>query len=267
MNAARLALGTALLLCQPLFAQPFVQGPVTVYDYEVLERREQPRENFVQGLEIHGDTLYMGTGQYGSSHLREYHFPTMELQRDHALPASLFGEGVTVLGKRIYQLTWQSRIGLIYDADTLEKTGQWTLNTEGWGLTNNGESLIYSDGSQYLYFLSPDTLQLERTLAVNLSGRPLSRLNELEWIDGEVWANVYGSNQLVRIAPDSGAVTSIVDLRGLLPDEDRREDTDVLNGIAYDRERQALWVTGKRWPWLFRITTRPRNNATSTQSR
>jgi glutamine cyclotransferase len=232
--------------------------PVAVYDFEVLEQRPQPRENFVQGLEIHGDTLYVGTGQWGTSWLREYQFPDMALRRQHALPAHLFGEGITRLDDRIYQLTWRAGVGMVYDADTFEPLRKWTLNTEGWGLTNDGRSLIYSDGSPLLYYLDPQTLKRRRTLTVTLGGRPLPRLNELEWIDGEIWANVYQSNQLVRIDPDSGAVLGIVDLRGLLPDAERREDTDVLNGIAYDRTRKHIWVTGKRWPWLYRIALRPR---------
>jgi glutamine cyclotransferase len=244
-----------------------VLAEVAVFDYEVLERRAQPRENFVQGLELHDDILYTGTGRYGQSRLLEYHFPDMRLLREYQLPDALFGEGITRLEGRLYQLTWRAGLGLVYDAERLQPLGKWTLGTQGWGLTNNGRELIYSDGSHRLYFLSPETFQRNRVLEVTLSGRPLPQLNELEWIDGEIWANVWRSNQLVRIDPGSGEVLAIVDLSNLLDPADRQPDTDVLNGIAWDRERQALWVTGKRWPWLFRIRLVPRAKAAASESR
>jgi glutamine cyclotransferase len=198
--------------------------PVPVYGYEVLERRAQPRENFVQGLEFFADRLYVGTGLRGQSRLREYRFEDMTLLREQRLPEAYFGEGITRLGERLYQLTWRAGKVLVYDAERWLPLREGALATEGWGITNDGQRLIYSDGSDRLRFLDPDTLAVGKTLAVTLRGRPLPRLNELEWIDGEIWANVWTSNQLVRIDPDSGAVTGIVDLRGLLAAEDRRGD-------------------------------------------
>lgn len=232
--------------------------PIVVYDFEVLEKRAQPRENFVQGLEIHGEHLYLSSGGFGESRLREYDFPTMRLLREYELAPDLFAEGITRIGQNVYQLTWLSQVGLVHDLKSFRPKNKWSLDTQGWGITNNGQSIIYSDGSHRLHFLHPDTLKRERTLEVTLQGRALPYLNELEWIDGEIWANVWRSNQLVRIDPADGSVTGIIDLRGLLPDDERREDTDVLNGIAYDPERDAIWVTGKRWPWLYRITLRAR---------
>ena len=260
------ALVLSMFLWLPCAAVPVALAAVPVYDYEILERRPHARENYVQGLEIHGDSLYVGTGRYGESRLREYRFRDMHLKRERRLPPALFGEGITRLGDSIYQLTWLSRIGLVYDALTFEPTRQWQLRTEGWGLTNDGQTLIYSDGSHRLRFLDPQTLEELRVLEVTLNGQPLPRLNELEWIDGEVWANVYQSEQLVRIDPDSGAVTGIVDLRGLLTPEER-VGSEVLNGIAWDRGRGALWVTGKRWPWLFRVALRPRTANAGEESR
>jgi glutamine cyclotransferase len=227
--------------------------PVPVYGYEVLERRAQPRENFVQGLEFFADRLYVGTGLRGQSRLREYRFEDMTLLREQRLPEAYFGEGITRLGERLYQLTWRAGKVLVYDAERWLPLREGALATEGWGITNDGQRLIYSDGSDRLRFLDPDTLAVGKTLAVTLRGRPLPRLNELEWIDGEIWANVWTSNQLVRIDPDSGAVTGIVDLSGLLAAEDRRGDEDVLNGIAWNAAARQLWVTGKRWPWLYRV--------------
>ena len=240
---------------------------VAQYSYEMLERRPHPRENFVQGLEIHGDTLYIGTGGHGSSAVREYDFPSMRLRREYRLPTVFFGEGITRLDGHLYQLTWKAGVGLVYDLDTLQPLRHWQLDTQGWGLTNNGEELIYSDGSNRLFFVSPDALEDPRILPVTLNGRPLPRLNELEWVDGEVWANVWGANQLVTIDPASGEVTAVIDLRGLLPAADRIPGTDVLNGIAADRSDGSIWVTGKRWPWLYRIALRPVNPDSTGDSR
>jgi glutamine cyclotransferase len=229
------------------------QVQVVTYGFEVLEKRPQPRENFVQGLQIVGDTLYVGTGLYGESRLLAYDFPDMTLRQEVRLPEHLFGEGVTRLGDRIYQLTWRAGQLLVYDAGDFTRVASAKLATEGWGITHDGERLIYSDGSPVLRYLGADSLAVERELPVTLGNRPLPRLNELEFIDGEIWANVWQANQLVRIDPSSGAVTGIVDLRGLLDPADRAPDTDVLNGIAWDSESRALWVTGKRWPWLYRL--------------
>lgn len=228
-------------------------SPPERFGYTVVERVPQNRDHFVQGLQIVGDTLYVGTGLNGESRLMEYEFPTMRLRRQVELPANLFGEGITRLGDRIYQLTYRARRLLIYDAETLERAETGRIATEGWGITHDGESLIYSDGSTSLFFLDPDTLSVERTLTVSLNGRPLPRLNELEYIDGQIWANVWTANQIVRIDPHSGMVTAIADLRGLLPRDEQLSNTDVLNGIAWDAQAKALWVTGKRWPWIYRI--------------
>lgn len=232
---------------------PALAAPVQSFGFEVVQKVPHPRENFVQGLQIVGDTLYVGTGQYGESRLREYAFPAMKLRRDVALPEALFGEGVTRLGERLYQLTWRAGLMFIYNADSLALERTHRIATQGWGITHNGSELIYSDGSDRLYLLDPEDLALRRTIEVRLNGQPLPRLNELEWIDGEVWANVWGANQLVRIDPATGDVVGIVDLTGLLDPNDRAADTDVLNGIAWDADRRALWVTGKRWPWLYEV--------------
>lgn len=229
-----------------------------IYDYKVLEKRPLSRELFVQGLEIVDSTLYLGTGLYGRSAVQEYEWPALTLRQQQSLPSNLFGEGISRLGERVYQLTWRAGLLLIREAATLEQITTHPIDGEGWGLTNDGEALIYSDGSPTLRFLDPDGLAETRRLQVTLNGKPLPRLNELEWIEGEIWANVWQANQLVRIDPRSGEVRGIVDLRGLLDPAERRADTDVLNGIAYDRTAREIWVTGKRWPWLYRIALRPR---------
>jgi glutamine cyclotransferase len=227
------------------------------FGFDVIERVAQPRDHFVQGLQLHDGLLYLGTGLYGESRLLIYEFPAMKLRQSAALPETLFGEGVTRFGDRVYQLTWREGKILTYDAATLEAGSTHAINTEGWGITHDGRQLIYSDGSPRLRFLDPEDLSVQREVTVTLNGRALPRINELEYVDGAVWANVWQANQLVRIDPASGVVTAIADLRGILAPEDRRPDTDVLNGIAWDGEANTLWVTGKRWPWIYRIRLIP----------
>ncbi len=236
----------------------FLAAPVLAVEelgFCVVEQRQHPRENFVQGLEIVDDVLLVGTGNYGRSRLRRYAFDNMTLIDEQALHPRLFGEGVTQLDDRIYQLTWRSRLGLVYRVDDLRLLGRFGLAGEGWGLTNNGDQLIYSDGTATLRFLDAQTLDVKKTVTVTRNGRPQTRLNELEWIHGRIWANVWQTDDIVIIDPQSGAVESRLDLAGLLPASARRPDTDVLNGIAYDRDNDAVWVTGKHWPFLYRIRT------------
>lgn len=223
----------------------------------VLEQREHPRENFVQGLEIVDGVLLVGTGNYGKSRLRRYDFSSMTLIDEQMLHPRLFGEGITQLDRRIFQLTWRSGLGVMYRASDLRPLGRFSIAGEGWGMTNNGEQLIYSDGSDTLRFLDAETLEIARSVKVTRAGSPQRQLNELEWIQGRIWANIWQTDEIVVINPASGAVESRLDLTGLLPHSARRPDTDVLNGIAYDREQNALWVTGKHWPFLYRIGTVP----------
>ena len=239
-------LAVILFISAPLLA-------VDQYGYRVLERKPLGRENFVQGLEIVGNHLYLSSGLYGLSRLRRYDFDTGQLLLERPLDPRLFAEGVTVLGDKVYQLTWRSQLGLIYLRDTLTPLQLFQIPGEGWGLTNDGKQLIYSDGSAQLYFVDPDAMTLTRTLAVTENGSPLPFLNELEWIEGRVWANEWRSNRLVVINPETGAVEESISLHGLLSPEEYRADTDVLNGIAVDQRDGSIWVTGKRWPWLYRI--------------
>lgn len=223
------------------------------YTVKVLERKPQSRELFVQGLEIVDGSLYVGTGNYGESRLLRYRFRDGELLDEVRLQREYFGEGVTVLGEHIYQLTWQQRRMLVYRRDPLEPLRTLPLRGEGWGLANDGTHLIYSDGSHVLRYLQPDNAAEVRSIRVTENGAPVSRLNELEWIDGRIWANIWGSHRIVIIDPASGAVTGSIDLTGLLPPREYRAGTDVLNGIARDPANGDIWVTGKRWPWLYRI--------------
>ncbi len=238
-------------------------GAVEHYSYRVMDQKPQDRQLFVQGLEIHNGKLYVGSGNYGQSALSRFDFATMQLEEQRRLNPRLFGEGVTVLGDRVYQLTWRERMLLVFNREDL-KFLEWNpLPGEGWGMTNDGKRIIYSDGSNKLFFLTPGTRGAATTIDVTEDGKPVRNLNELEWIDGEIWANVWETDRIVIINPDTGKVRASIDLTGLLPLMERRADTNVLNGIARDPADGAIWVTGKYWPWLYHIELVPAAKAAS----
>jgi len=227
------------------------------YTVRVLEKKPQTRDTFVQGLEIRDGELYVSSGLYGKSRLMRYDFAQGTLESAQPVAAEYFAEGLTVLEDRVFQLTWRNRTMLVYRKSDLHLEGSLPLPGEGWGLTNNGEELIYSDGSATLRFLAPDTARVLRSVTVVYENRPVRNLNELEWIDGAIWANVWTQDAIVIIDPGSGEVTGVIDLRGLLPLPERQWDTDVLNGIARNPADETVWVTGKNWPWLYRIELVP----------
>jgi len=227
---------------------------VPLYGCRVVKTLPHQRTAYCQGLTIHRGTLFESTGKYGESSLRTIDLATGKVQQVVPLDRRLFGEGLAVFGDRIYQLTWKEGVCLVYDRESLKQTRQMRYEGEGWGLTHNGEDLIMSDGGDEITFRDPGAFAVKRRLRVTVAGRPMRSLNELEYIDGEIWANVYTQDYLVRIDPDTGNVTGRVDCRGLLS---RRETlfggTGVLNGIAYDPQTKKLYVTGKNWPKLFQI--------------
>ena len=206
---------------------------------------------FLQGLLWHDGGFYESTGLNGQSTLRRVAFPSGEVVQKIDVPREHFAEGLAMVGDRLIQLTWRSKKAFIYDRGTFGIVGEFGYDTEGWGLTYDGTSLIMSDGTPTLYFLDPETYEITRSVTVTLDGRPLEDLNELEWIKGEVWSNVWHTDMIVRIDPASGHVVGVLDMTGLLPN--RRDSDDVLNGIAYDAETDRTFVSGKRWPLLFEI--------------
>ncbi|MEP0203225.1 MAG: glutaminyl-peptide cyclotransferase [Halioglobus sp.] len=238
---------------------------VELFTYEVVTTKPQDRSLFTQGLQIIDGQLYVGTGQYGESRLLRYDWPNMTVNHEHPLDPRLFGEGVTVLDDRVYQLTWRSGLLFTYQRDTLEMLEVSRIPTQGWGLTHDGQNLILSDGSNRLYFVDPKEQRLTRSLYVTQEGLPVTRLNELEWIEGKIWANVYQTDRIVIIDPDNGNITGSIDLMGLLPAIERLPDTDVLNGIAYEQDSGKVWVTGKRWPYLYQIKLISLANADETR--
>ncbi len=244
-----------LIICFTLLALP--AHALQHYSYEVLETQPQSRHYFVQGLQIIDDYLYIGTGLYGQSAVMRYHLADGTLDAQRPLNPQFFGEGITVLDGLLYQLTWKRRMLLVYRASDLTPQKWYQIPGEGWGITHNGTSLIYSDGSDKLHFVSPVTGNITHSVAVTDSGQPLIRINELEWIDGKVWANVWPTNRIVIIDPSSGVVTGSIDMTGILPAEQRQPGTDVLNGIAVNPANGDIWVTGKRWPSRYRIKLVP----------
>jgi glutamine cyclotransferase len=226
--------------------------PVPVLRPEVLAEVPHDPSAFTQGLELHEDALYEGTGLEGRSQLREVDPATGEVRRSAPLPGELFGEGITVVGDRIWQLTWQDGVVLEWDRATLALRRQLPLEGEGWGLCSDGTRLVRSDGTDRLHFHDPDTFAETGSVAVTFDDEPVTQLNELECVDGEVWANVWQSDVIVRIDPSSGRVTALVDAAGLLAPERRTDANAVLNGIAALGDGEYL-LTGKLWPLSFRV--------------
>ncbi len=218
---------------------------------EVIASYPHDASAYTQGLETDGGRLYESTGQRGRSSLREVRLGTGEVLRRVDLASPLFGEGIAIVGDRIIQLTWQEHTALVYDLETLEQTGTFTYDTEGWGLCWDGTDVVMSDGTDTLYRRDPDTFEVRSVVKVTRDGRPLGKLNELECVDGRVWSNVYQTDEIVEIDPSSGEVTATVDASGLLAGGG--PSPGVLNGIAYDDEDGTFLVTGKNWPSLFRV--------------
>ncbi|WP_367132856.1 glutaminyl-peptide cyclotransferase [Saccharothrix sp. HUAS TT1] len=223
-------------------------GPTGV---EVLGTLPHDPDAFTQGLELVDGVLYEGTGLEGRSSLRRVDPGTGEVRQRVDLPEPLFGEGITVVGDRIWQLTWRDGVAIERDRTTLEEVRRVTYEGEGWGLCRDGDRLVMSDGSDELTFRDPRSFAETGVVAVRRDGRPLSRLNELECVDGQVWANVWQTDEVVRVDPRDGRVTATVDLSGLRPDD--VPSSDVLNGIAAVPGTDEFLVTGKNWPTIFRV--------------
>jgi glutaminyl-peptide cyclotransferase len=246
------ALLAAVLVAGCGGAAPAPPVAVPVLRPQVLAELPHDPAAFTQGFEIDGDVLYEGTGLQGRSQLRELDPVTGAARRSVALPGQLFGEGITVVGDRIWQLTWRDGVALEWDRATLALRREVPLDGEGWGLCLDGGRLIRSDGTDRLHFHDPETFAEQGTVAVTLDGAPLTELNELECVDGQVWANVWQTDRIVRIDPADGRVTAVVDAAGLL-DPGRRAGADVLNGVAAVPGTDEFLVTGKLWPAMYRV--------------
>ena len=238
-------------------ARTETKAPVE-YTYRIVRSYPHPVESYTQGLFWADGTLWEGTGEHGRSLLQRLDTATGRPTVGARLPRSEFGEGIALHDGRIYQLTWQSNTAHVYDAATGRPLRDFRYPGEGWGLPSDGERLYMTDGSATLYTIDPETFRRTDRKTVTCEGRPVPLLNELEWIEGRIWANVYTTDRIVVIDPATGTVEGIVDLRGLLPAEETDYTTDVLNGIAYDPATKRIFVTGKRWPKLYEIEILPR---------
>jgi len=240
-----------------LFLHSKSLGTSKIYTYQIVNSYLHDRQAFTQGLVYENGVLYEGTGRFGQSTLRKVDLETGDILQIRELSAQFFGEGITIYGNKIIQLTWQSHIGFVYDKNSFELLQEFNYSTEGWGITYDGTRLIMSDGTSTLHFLDPQTFEEIGQLGVFDNDDPVNRLNELEYVQGEIYANVWQTDLIARIAPLTGQVTGWIELEGLLGSEDRSEPVDVLNGIAYDAENDRLFVTGKLWPRLFEIELIP----------
>lgn len=225
-------------------------------DYIILNTYNHDANAYTQGLEFHKGILLEGTGQNGESTLRKTDYKTGKVNKSVPLSPDYFGEGITVFNGKIYQLTWKNKIGFIYNAETLiqEKTFNYFADIEGWGLTHNDKHLIMSDGTNKIYFLNPATQKMERTINVYSDTNAIPEINELEWIDGKIWANIYQKDVIVIINPENGAVESAIDFSALKTKNTKTLlDGEVLNGIAYNPITKTIFITGKDWDKMFEI--------------
>ncbi|WP_447728063.1 glutaminyl-peptide cyclotransferase [Sphingomonas koreensis] len=252
--------GAAPIVSAPLASSPApsqaadVQAPAPpVEAAQVIATYPHDVRAFTQGLFFSDGRLFESTGQHGESAVRELDLTTGKVKREVRLPAEYFGEGSTGWGKTIVSLTWKHGKGFRWDRDSFRKLGEFAYAGEGWGLTQDGKSLILSDGTSELRFLDPRSFAEQRRVRVTWRGRPVGQLNELEYVRGEVLANIWRSGLIVRIDPASGVIKGVIDLRATIASVEVSDSEAVLNGIAYDDKAGKLYVTGKRWPKLFEI--------------
>jgi glutaminyl-peptide cyclotransferase len=246
-----LALSLTLACAPATIAQ---RRPAPVHSYKVVATFPHDTSSFTQGLVFADGELYESTGLNGESTLRRVEIATGKTLQRIDIPKQYFAEGLALVGDELLQLTWQHHLGFVYDRKTFKQKRTFTYNTEGWGIAYDGTArLVMSDGSDTLTYLDPKTLALKTTLRVRDAGRAIANLNELEWIEGEIWANVWQTDRIARISPTTGEVNSWIDLSSLFPRSQRLPPADELNGIAYDKAARRIFITGKKWPRLYQI--------------
>ncbi|MCB1023789.1 MAG: glutaminyl-peptide cyclotransferase [Acidobacteria bacterium] len=257
--------GTKLSTTTPEASPPVVAAAPKVFGFKIVKEYKHDKGAFTQGLVYYNGFLYESTGQHGESSLRKVELESGKVLQKHDVPENYFAEGMTILNNKIYQLTWQSSLGFIYDIDNFKMLKEFRYSGEGWGLTNDGKSLILSDGTHVIRFLNPETFAVERTIVVmNDDGNPLMRINELEYIKGEIWANIWQSemigkpNVIARINPANGQLLGWIDLDKISPSDSGPRYENSLNGIAYDEKGDRIFVTGKNWSKLFEIKVEPK---------
>lgn len=224
-----------------------------VQKYKLIKEYPHDKHAFTQGLFYHDGIFYEATGMKGESSVRKVNIQTGEILQSYTIPNNIFGEGITLIDNKIVQLSWQSHVGYVYNKETLQLLQQFNYQTEGWGITTIGDKVIMSDGTSNLYILESNNFTETDRIEVYDNKGPVSRLNELEYINGEIFANVYMTDKIARIDPKTGKVTAYINLSGILKEKDRHPKVDVLNGIAYDSINKRIFITGKYWPKLFEI--------------
>lgn len=233
--------------------QSAANSPARRDDYEIVNSYPHDPQAFLQGLVWYDNGFYESTGLEGRSTLRRVEFPSGKVVKSVSLAPDLFGEGLALAGDRLVQLTWTAHRGFVYDRESFKPLREFHYDTEGWGITYDGHHFVMSDGSSTLTFLDPESFQPVRRLNVTWNGRPQAELNELEYIEGEIWANIWQQDWILRIDPETGRVKSFLDMKNLFPSQLRTGSEDVLNGIAYDPQTKRIFVSGKLWPRLFEI--------------
>lgn len=226
---------------------------ISNFAVKVKSTIQHDQSAFTQGLIFDKGILYESTGQNGASSLRKINAVTGELIKKVSIPAMYFSEGISLLNNKIFMLTWMNGICFVYNADDFKQTGSFKYEGEGWGLTNDGAYLIMSDGTNIIRYINPENFNVEKTVYVSENGTPVGSLNELELIDGNIWANIWGDDRIAVIKPESGNIKAWIDLRPLREYVAGNNRIDVLNGIAYDSATKTIYLTGKYWPWIFVI--------------
>ena len=240
------------MMILPLLSVSCADARVKQYKLQVVNSFPHDRTSYTQGLFFYAGAMYESTGLNGKSTFRKVYISTGKALSKLTFDRKYFLEGSVEKDGNIYMLTWQNQLAFVYDAATLEYKASYSYPREGWGLTTDGKHLVASDGSARLYFMD-DNFRQVRTITVKMDGRPVRYLNELEYIDGKIWANVYMSDLILIINPESGNVEGVVDCTGLLPRQLQYEDTDVLNGIAYNPADGSIYLTGKNWCRLYEV--------------
>ena len=233
-----------------LFLCPTKLVAISMSSALVIEKFPHDKDAFTQGLEYHDGVLYEGTGLWGSSELRKVELETGRVIQTKVLAPKYFGEGITILQDKVFQLTWKSGKGFVYDLATFDLIREFNIPGEGWGLTNNGENLILGNGTDQILFLDIESLQVTRSINVKRKGKPQYFLNELEYVKNEIWANVWKTDQILRINPSTGEVIGVLDLSII---SERQSEDDVANGIAWDAQSNRIFVTGKLWKYVYQI--------------
>lgn len=259
----RLAPLIAKLVVVLVTAAMVVSAAPPEYGYKIVHVFPHDKTSFTEGLEYHDGVLYETTGLEGKSVLRKVRLETGQQLQEIHLPPNIFGEGFTVVGGKLFQLTYKTEIGYVYDFASFKQLSTFAYKGEGWSLTNDGSQIYMDDGSAQIRVWDPATLKEKKRITVHDGARPVPEINELEWVRGEIYANVWKTDRIARISPADGRVVGWIDLKGILQSSDR-EGVDVLNGIAYDPAGDRLFVTGKLWPKLFEIKVVPKTSPSAS---